>query len=115
MRRSSEMQAASEPAAVAAFAEGGFDLVLMDMQMPVMDGLSATAAIRALEAEERRARTPLIILTANALPDHVEAALSAGADGHLAKPITQARLYEAIEATLERAAARQAAESVRAA
>ncbi|WP_374386298.1 ATP-binding protein [Brevundimonas sp.] len=90
-------------AAVAAFAEGGFDLVLMDMQMPVMDGLSATAAIRALEAEERRARTPLIILTANALPDHVEAALSAGADGHLAKPITMDSLFDGVAAALEAA------------
>lgn len=75
----------------------------MDMQMPVMDGLSATAAIRALEAEERRARTPLIILTANALPDHVEAALSAGADGHLAKPITMDSLFDGVAAALEAA------------
>ena len=89
-------------AALAAFRAGGFDLVLMDMQMPVMDGLTATAAIRAIEAAERRPRTPLVMLTANALPEHVEAARGAGADGHLSKPITLDALFggvaEAIEA-----------------
>jgi CheY-like chemotaxis protein len=64
---------------------------------------SVLEMIRALEAEERRARTPLIILTANALPDHVEAALSAGADGHLAKPITMDSLFDGVAAALEAA------------
>ncbi len=99
-------------AAVAAFADGGFDLVLMDMQMPVMDGLSATAAIRAMEATERRARTPIIMLTANALPEHVEAARAAGADGHLSKPITLEALFEGVARAM---AAAQIAEAQRAA
>jgi signal transduction histidine kinase/ActR/RegA family two-component response regulator len=89
--------------ALAAFREGAFDLVLMDMQMPVMDGLTATAAIRALEAEEQRVRTPLIMLTANALPEHVEAGRAAGADGHLCKPITLTSLFDGVAAALETA------------
>ncbi|MFN6980380.1 MAG: ATP-binding protein [Brevundimonas sp.] len=93
--------------AVEAFRKGGFDLVLMDMQMPVMDGLTATAAIRALEAEENRARTPIIMLTANALPDHVEAGRVAGADGHLSKPITLVGLLDGVAAALSAAERRE--------
>ena len=74
--------------ALAAFTAGQFDLVLMDMQMPEMDGLAATAAIRAQERREGRDRTPVVMLTANALPEHVEAARAAGADHHLSKPFT---------------------------
>ena len=86
--------------AVEAFQGGGFDLVLMDMQMPVMDGLNATRTIRAFEAERGLARTPLLMLTANAMAEHVEAGRQAGADGHLTKPITLAALFAAIaEAT----------------
>jgi len=86
--------------ALDAFTRETFDLVLMDMQMPVMDGLTATVAIRALEAAEERVRTPVVMLTANALAEHVEAGRQAGADGHLAKPITLATLFAAIEAQL---------------
>jgi len=78
-----------------------FDVILMDMQMPVMDGLSATSAIRLWQTQSARPRTPVIMLTANAMPEHVEAGRKAGADGHLAKPITMAGLFAAIEATLE--------------
>ena len=85
--------------------EDRFDLILMDMQMPVMDGLSATAAIRALEAEKAAARIPIIMLTANALAEHVAAGKAAGADGHLAKPITLTSLFTAIETTLAGAGA----------
>lgn len=74
-----------------------FDAVLMDMMMPRMDGLAATRAIRRLEAETGRPRTPLIMLTANALPEHVAMALEAGADLHLSKPITPATLLGALE------------------
>ena len=86
--------------AVEAFGAGGFDLVLMDMQMPVMDGLTATAAIRAMEKERGLSRTPVLMLTANAMAEHVEAGRAAGADGHLAKPITMETLFAAIEAVL---------------
>jgi CheY-like chemotaxis protein len=87
--------------AVDAFADGGFDLVLMDMQMPVMDGLTATREIRALEAERGLKRTPVLMLTANAMAEHVEAGVLAGADGHLTKPITLAGLFAAISAALD--------------
>ena len=87
--------------AVDAFAAGGFDLVLMDMQMPVMDGLSATRAIRALEIERGWPRTALLMLTANAMAEHVAAGRAAGADGHLAKPITTESLFTAIGAALD--------------
>jgi CheY-like chemotaxis protein len=93
--------------AVEAFRKGGFDMVLMDMQMPVMDGLTATAAIRALEAGENRVRTPIIMLTANALPDHVEAGRVAGADGHLSKPITLVGLLDGVAAALAAAERRE--------
>lgn len=87
--------------ALDAFREGGFDLVLMDMQMPVMDGLTATRAIRAVEIEQGLTRTPLIMLTANAMAEHVEAGRQAGADGHLTKPVTLASLLDAIGAALQ--------------
>ncbi len=86
--------------AVEAFRKARFDLILMDMQMPVMDGLTATRGIRRLEKAAGAARTPLLMLTANAMAEHVEAGVIAGADGHLAKPITSQRLFEAIEAAL---------------
>ena len=84
--------------AVAAFAGGGFDLVLMDMQMPLMDGLSATRAIRALEAERGVGPTPVIMLSANAMPEHQQEAHAAGANLHVPKPITAASLLAGIQA-----------------
>jgi CheY-like chemotaxis protein/nitrogen-specific signal transduction histidine kinase/HPt (histidine-containing phosphotransfer) domain-containing protein len=67
-----------------------FDLVLMDCQMPVMDGYAATAAIRALPGE--RGRTPILALTANALQGDESRCLAAGMDGFLPKPLTLAHL-----------------------
>jgi signal transduction histidine kinase/CheY-like chemotaxis protein len=86
--------------ALEAFRAGGFDLVLMDMQMPVMDGLTATAEIRALESQCGWHRTPVLMLTANAMPEHVEAGRRAGSDGHLAKPVTMATLFAGITQAL---------------
>jgi CheY-like chemotaxis protein len=77
-----------------------FDIVLMDMQMPVMDGLEATRRIRETEAAAGRGSVPLIMLTANALPEHVAASHAAGADRHLEKPITLAGLLEAMNEVL---------------
>jgi signal transduction histidine kinase/ActR/RegA family two-component response regulator len=87
-------------AAVAAWASAEWDVILMDMQMPVMDGLAATAAIRAKERETGRRRTPIIALTANAMAHQVEQYLAAGMDGHVAKPIAAADLFEKIAAAM---------------
>jgi PAS domain S-box-containing protein len=86
--------------ALDAFKTGTFDVVLMDMQMPRMDGLAATRAIRALEAESGLARTPIIMLSANALTEHREQTLEAGADLHVSKPITAANLLAGIQAAV---------------
>ena len=84
---------------------GGFDAVLMDMQMPVMDGVAAVGRIRAVEEAEGLPRTPIAMLTANALAEHRAAAIAAGADGHIAKPITPASLMEGLAAVLSAGAA----------
>jgi PAS domain S-box-containing protein len=89
--------------AISAFRSGAFDLVLMDMQMPVMDGLTAVREIR--RCEDAAAHLPIIMLTANALPEHVAASLAAGADLHLDKPITAASLFAAIDEATVRSAA----------
>ena len=68
--------------------------------MPVMDGLEATREIRRLEQAEARDRTPIIVLSANALKDHVDQALEAGADFHLAKPVTAPGLLDAVRQAL---------------
>ena len=87
--------------AVERFAAGPFDAVLMDMQMPVMDGLAATRALREIEqGDPGRRRTPIIMLSANAMSQHREEAADAGADQHLAKPITPGALMAAIERAL---------------
>ena len=74
------------------------DIVLMDIQMPRMDGIAAVAAIRA--AEREGARTPIIMLTANTQAEHVAAGRAAGADRHVGKPFTAAVLLDGIEAVL---------------
>jgi len=92
--------------ALAAFKAEPFDVVLMDMQMPVMDGLTATRAIRELEAAAPdRARTPVVMLSANAMAEHRSDSLAAGADIHVAKPVTAASLLAGIEAVTGMAAA----------
>ena len=87
--------------ALDAFQASPFDLVLMDMQMPVMDGLAAVRAIRTHETGAGLARTPILMLTANALAEHVSAGRVAGADGHLAKPITLGTLLAAVSSVME--------------
>jgi PAS domain S-box-containing protein len=82
-------------AALEAYQRQTFDIVLMDMQMPVMDGLTAIRRIRRIE-EERGSKTPILVLSANALPEHVRAAEEAGADGHVPKPLTAEALVGAI-------------------
>ena len=93
--------AADGALALAAFEAGTFDVVLMDMQMPVMDGLTATRAIRAAErAAPDRPRTPVVMLSANAMAEHRADAFAAGADAHVAKPVTAAGLLAGIQAVL---------------
>jgi signal transduction histidine kinase/CheY-like chemotaxis protein len=87
--------------AVEALEREPFDLVFMDMQMPVMDGLEATRTIRQTERMTGRRRTPVVMLSANALPEHREAGRLAGADGHVSKPVTAASLLAALNTALE--------------
>ncbi len=82
--------------ALAACRAQTFDLVLMDMQMPVMDGLTAVREIRLHEAAMGLTPTPIVMLTANALPDHIAAGQAAGADRHLAKPFDAAELLSLV-------------------
>jgi glucokinase len=84
-------------AAVQAWEREPWDLVLMDVQMPEMDGPAAAAAIRAREAQCGRRRTPIVALTANVMSDQVAAYMAAGMDGFVAKPVQVAQLFEAIK------------------
>ncbi len=85
--------------AVEAVRGGEFDLVLMDMQMPRMDGLQATAAIRQLGG--RRGAVPIIALTANALTDQLQLCLDVGMNDHVTKPIERDTLLSAVDRWLE--------------
>jgi len=82
--------------AVERFKAASYDLVLMDVQMPVMDGYSATASMRQWEQEQQRPPTRIMALTANALAEDQQKSLQAGCDGHLTKPIKKATLMAAI-------------------
>jgi len=86
------------------YQDARYDLVLMDVQMPVMDGYTATRAIRAWERVSGRAETPILALTANALQDDALKSEAAGCNAHLTKPINKARLLEAIAAHARRPA-----------
>jgi len=83
--------------AVDQFATTKFDLVLMDMQMPRMDGLAATRAIRAMELKDGATPASVIALTASAHPEQVAISREAGCDHHLSKPISKQTLLRAIE------------------
>jgi signal transduction histidine kinase/CheY-like chemotaxis protein len=91
--------------ALALFCAEAFDLVLMDIQMPVMNGVDAALAIRALERAEGRAATPILALSANAMRHQIEEYLATGMNGFIAKPINMATLIQAIETALAPAAA----------
>jgi signal transduction histidine kinase/ActR/RegA family two-component response regulator len=85
---------------VEAWKRGDCDIILMDIHMPVMDGVEAARTIRDLEAMDGRPRTPIVAVTANALAHQVEGYIAAGMDGHVAKPIEVTKLYAAIEAAM---------------
>ena len=95
--------AADGAAALAAVVEAEHDLVLMDVQMPVMDGFEATRRIRAL-SDPRRSRTPIVAVTANALQGDADRCLGEGMDGYVGKPFDRAALLGAIERWGRRAA-----------
>jgi len=75
---------------------GPFDLVFMDVQMPVMDGYTATRAIRSWEEAQGRERTPIVALTAYALKEDIQKSLDAGCDGHVTKPLKKAIFLNAV-------------------
>ncbi|MBI2753348.1 MAG: response regulator [Betaproteobacteria bacterium] len=83
--------------AIAAHARGSFDLILMDVQMPAVDGWEATAAIRQREEIEGSPRLPIVALTAHAIKGDAERCLAAGMDGYITKPIEMAALDAWIE------------------
>jgi CheY-like chemotaxis protein len=78
------------------FTSGNFDLVIMDMQMPVMDGHTATRLIRKWEKDQGREPTPIVVLTANTLSEMAQVSLAAGCTVHMTKPIQKAKFIEII-------------------
>jgi signal transduction histidine kinase/ActR/RegA family two-component response regulator len=95
--------------AVQAFNHAPFDLILMDLQMPVMDGLSATRAIREIERVGAKVRTPLVVLSANVSPQDRAGTAEAGADAHIGKPIRADELISTMMTVLEAAEEARAA------
>jgi hypothetical protein len=83
-------------AGVEKFSEGHFDLVIMDMQMPLMDGYAATRAMRQWEKDQGKNPTPIVALTANAMAETAERSLEAGCTAHQTKPIHKAQFIELI-------------------
>ena len=79
------------------FISGSYDIVLMDVQMPIMDGYAATRRIRQWEGEHGATPVPILALTAHALPEEVRKSLDAGCTAHLTKPIRKATLLRAID------------------
>ncbi|MDG9924548.1 MULTISPECIES: hybrid sensor histidine kinase/response regulator [unclassified Pseudomonas] len=82
--------------ALRAMQEQQYDLVLMDCEMPVLDGFSATEQLRAWEQREQRGRTPVVALTAHILSEHKERARQVGMDGHMSKPVEMSQLRDLI-------------------
>jgi signal transduction histidine kinase/DNA-binding response OmpR family regulator len=78
-----------------------YDLVLLDLEMPLLDGVGALTRIRAHERSHGLLPVPVLVLTAHTLPDYVERAIAAGANGHLVKPIRKANLLDAIAAVTQ--------------
>jgi signal transduction histidine kinase/ActR/RegA family two-component response regulator len=88
-------EAASGPEALTLTAREPFDLILMDLQMPEVDGFASARAIRAQDSANHD--TPIIALSADVLPEHVKAAAQAGMNGHIGKPISAPELIDAID------------------
>ena len=86
--------------AIEAVGKDRFDVILMDIQMPVMDGVTATRAIRAGEAGEDRKDIPIAAVTAYAMVGDKEKFLEAGMDGYVVKPIELEKLQEFLDTVL---------------
>ena len=84
------------------FKKKSYDLVLMDVQMPIMDGYTATRKIRTFEASQDGLAVPVIALTANAIKEDVDKSIAAGCSAHLTKPIKKQTLLAALSEHLER-------------
>ena len=84
----------------AASLPGYYDLILMDVQMPVMDGHEATRTIRALDRRDA-GEIPILAMTANAFSEDVEKSLASGMNGHISKPIDLQEVFEKITAALQ--------------
>ena len=82
--------------------QNSYALILMDMQMPVMNGVDATKAIRDLGPDSLNGTTAIIAMTANAFDEDRQACLDAGMNDHVAKPVTREVLYEALLTWLEK-------------
>jgi CheY-like chemotaxis protein len=83
--------------AVEKFQTNEYDIVLMDVQMPVMDGHESTRTIRAWESEHEKQATPIISLTAHAIKEEIDKCIAAGCDTHLAKPVKKTTLIDTIK------------------
>ncbi len=92
--------AADGQAALSALEQDSFDIVLMDVQMPTMDGFEATAKIRERERASGR-HVPIVAMTAHALKGDEEKCLAAGMDAYISKPIRREELYSIIDETLQ--------------
>ena len=97
-RRGYEVERAEDGAEAVRKANGGFDLILMDVNLPLMDGLEATRRIR---ADDAGPRLPIIALSAHALTSDEDKALAAGADAYHTKPVELPLLLEQIERLLK--------------
>ena len=95
-------------AAVRAVEQDAFDLILMDLSMPVLDGLTAIRRIRALEAQARRRRTPIYVVSSHDGVRDLLASRAAGADGHLTKPIMVSTFIQVVGKALRKGARRAA-------
>ena len=80
--------------------EGYYDAILMDMRMPVMDGLEATRLIRALDRSDAQT-VPIIALTANAFDEDVQRSMQAGLNAHLSKPVDAEVLFRTLEGLIK--------------
>ena len=76
-------------------ASGDYDMILMDVQMPVMNGYEATAAIRSIPGEQ--GKLPIVAMTANAFAEDVQLAKNTGMNGHIAKPLDMNKLNDVLE------------------